>query len=364
MPVFLLLFLECFTGFVLYARMRLPISSSPFDRTVSVIIPARNEERNLPLLLESLQRQTRRADEVLVIDDFSSDRTADVAERFGATVVHSAPLPEHWTGKNWAVWNGYLKSTGEILVFLDADVRLAPDALKSLLAQRERSGGVISVVPYHTAEKFYEKLSLVLCLLGIFAFTSPFERKNRTKGLYGSCIVAARKDYQKIHGHSGVKAELLEDINLGKRFCEAGVPVCTYLSNRLVSFRMYPNGIFSELQGFAKGAMPGAATLKPETIALIVCWLVGLICSGAAPVLILLKNPLAVPFAAGYLLYAVQFLYFRKDTGRYGLLMPLLHFISTLFFLVSVLYSLYRLKAKGSFTWKGRDIPVGRGRDG
>ncbi|WP_207727271.1 glycosyltransferase family 2 protein [Caproicibacter fermentans] len=141
MPVFLLLFLECFTGFVLYARMRLPISSSPFDRTVSVIIPARNEERNLPLLLESLQRQTRRADEVLVIDDFSSDRTADVAERFGATVVHSAPLPEHWTGKNWAVWNGYLKSTGEILVFLDADVRLAPDALKSLLAQRERSGG-------------------------------------------------------------------------------------------------------------------------------------------------------------------------------------------------------------------------------
>ena len=365
MVVFFILLVQCLCGFFLYARVRLPAAGSP-ERDggrVSVIIPARNEEQNLPHLLGSLNGQTRRPDEVLVVDDFSTDRTAEIAAGCGAAVISGTPLPEGWTGKNWAVWNGFLHSSGEILVFLDADVRLAPGALEALIREREKVGGAISVVPFHRAEKFYGRLALVLCLLGIFAFTSPFERKNKKKGLYGSCIVASRADYEKIRGHSEVRSELMDDLNLGSRFSEGGVRVENYLGCGLVQFRMYPGGLGSELQGFGKGALPGAAVLRPATVALVAAWAAGLICAGvAAPVLLLLSKPLAAPLAAGYAVYAAQILYFERDTGRFGVVMPLLHFLPSLFFLAVVLYSAYRVNVRGSVLWKGREVPVGRGR--
>lgn len=367
MVVFFVLLLQCLCGFFLYARIRLPAAGPPEKdgRRVSVIIPARNEEQNLPHLLGSLSAQTRKPDEVLVVDDFSTDRTVEVAAGCGARVIPGKPLPERWTGKNWAVWNGFLNSTGEILVFLDADVRLAPGALEALLQEREKVGGTISVIPFHCAEKFYERLSLVLCMLGIFAFTSPFERRSKKKGLYGSCIVASRADYERIHGHNEVRSELMDDINLGNRFSEGGVPVENYLGCGLVQFRMYPGGLGSELQGFGKGALPGAAALGPATVALVAAWAAGLICAGvAAPVLLLLSKPLAAPFAAAYAVYAAQIFYFERDTGRFGVVMPLLHFLPSLFFLVVVLYSAYRVNVKGSVLWKGRQVPVGRGRAG
>ncbi|MFO7343182.1 MAG: glycosyltransferase, partial [Bacillaceae bacterium] len=73
---------------------------------VSVIIPARNEEKNLPHLLASLQKQTYKSMEIIVADDGSADRTAEIAENFGARVVCVTEPPENWTGKTWAVWNG------------------------------------------------------------------------------------------------------------------------------------------------------------------------------------------------------------------------------------------------------------------
>lgn len=363
MILFFILLLLCLSGFFLFAEIRLPSREAPeeFRRSVSVIIPARNEEKNLPNLLASLKRQTFRPDEVLVIDDFSTDRTAEIAGEFGAKVIGSGELPDRWTGKNWALWNGFLHSAGDILVFLDADVRLAPDALASLVQERERTGGAISVVPFHEAEKFYERLSLVLCILGVFSFTSPFERKNARKGLYGSCIVAARSDYEKINGHNGARSELMDDLTLGNRLSAAGVRVDNYLGAGLVSFRMYPGGLRSEIEGFGKSALLGAAALRPATVCLVALWAAGLICCGVgAPILLLLKNPFADPFLAGYLLYAAQIFYFRRDAGRFGIAMPLLHFLPSLFFLTVVLYSAYRVEIKGSVAWKGRQIPVGK----
>src|SRR5690606_38618372 len=107
----------------------------------SVIIPARNEETNLPHLLESLQNQTIQPYEIIVIDDHSDDATKQIAESFGVKVFTSPDLPNGWTGKSWALWNGYNASIGEILVFLDADVRLTKNALASLVEKLNEVGG-------------------------------------------------------------------------------------------------------------------------------------------------------------------------------------------------------------------------------
>jgi glycosyltransferase involved in cell wall biosynthesis len=235
------------------------------------------------------------------------------------------------------VWNGFKKSTGDVIVFLDADVRLAPCGLESLLKSREECGGVISVVPYHYTEKLYERLSLIPYIMGVFAFTSPFEQKNTHKSLYGSCIVTTREDYEKINGHH----------------------VQNFIGYGLVSFRMYPNGIKSEIQGFSKGAVLGMVNLSTPTVFLIALWAVGLLASGVmAPLLLVFNHPWLLPFLLGYIVYTLQMFYFIRYSGDYGIVMPLLHFISFIFFILIMAYSIYQVSFCGCVSWKGRQIMV------
>ena len=340
------------------------IGAQEVKHSISVIIPARNEEKSLPNLLRSLKEQTLQPDEIIVVDDFSSDRTREIAEEYPVRIVSNPPLPEGWTGKNWTVWNGYLHSTGEILVFLDADVRLAPNALYSLIATRERCGGAISVIPYHHMEKFYERFSMVLNILGLLVFTSPFERKSDTHGLYGSCIVAARSDYAKIKGHSGVRSEIMDDLSLGKRFSESGIPVNNFLGMDQVSYRMYPGGLRSEIEGFGKGAISGMNAMQHSTICLVAMWVVGLVTIEIlTPLILILGRTSARWFLVSYLIYTVQIFYFVKYTGNYKALIPVFHGLSSLFMIYIMLYSHYRLNIVGSIPWKGRQVHAGGGQN-
>lgn len=346
-------------GFVLFRRNTVPVSrdGSFQERKLSIIIPARNEESNLPHLLDSLEAQSYKPHQIIVVDDHSEDRTREIAEGYGVQVIANPDLPSGWTGKNWAVWNGYLQARGDMLLFLDADVRLAPDALRSLLAAREKSGGAISVVPYHVTEKFYERLALIPNLLGLFAFTSPMERTNPDKGLYGSCILTAREDYERAKGHEGVRGEVLDDLNLGASFIAAGVKVTNYIGRGMVSFRMYPGGIKSEIQGFSKGAVLSTSKLHIRTTLLVAVWLVGLIAAEAAPFAI--GTPALLPLAIGYALYTAQIYYLVRYTGRFGIWLPCIHVLSTAFFLYIMLYSLYQVVFLRKVAWKGRSIKVG-----
>lgn len=346
-------------GFVLFRKNTVPVSrDGPFhERKLSVIIPARNEESNLSYLLGSLKAQSYKPYEIIVVDDHSEDRTREIAESCGINVISTPELPSGWTGKNWAVWNGYQQAGGDLILFLDADVRLAPDALRSLLSAREKEGGVISVVPYHVAEKFYERLALIPNLLGLFAFTSPMERTNPDKGLYGSCILTTREDYEQAKGHESVKAEVLDDLNLGARFIEAGVKVTNYIGRGVVSFRMYPGGIKSEIQGFSKGAVLSTSKLNIRTTLLVAVWLVGLIAAEAAPFVI--GTSALLPLAIGYVLYTLQIYYLVRYTGRFGKWLPAIHLLSTVFFLYIMLYSLYQVVFLRKVAWKGRSIEVG-----
>ncbi|MFF2090622.1 glycosyltransferase [Paenibacillus sp. NPDC058174] len=365
MWIIILVSVGCLSGFFLFKKNTLPLDPElePYrgNLKLSVIIPARNEACNLPHLLQSLQSQTVPPYEIIVIDDFSEDRTKEIAESYGVKVIAGSTLPSGWTGKSWAVWNGYLNATGDAFAFLDADIRLAPHALDALLKARERAGGVVSVVPFHHTEKPYEKLALVMNMLGIFAFTSIFERSNPQKGLYGSCILALREDYERINGHASVRTEVLDDLLIGSKFIEAGIPVTNFIGHGLVSFRMYPQGIQSEIEGFSKGAILSTSRLSPWTIIPIAIWVVGLLVSEA--VFLAIGTSWFIPLLAGYLLYMLQFIYFKKYVGKFGLVIPVLHIIAALFFIAVMLYSAYQVVFLGHVRWKGRKIRVGGRRE-
>ncbi|WP_339809899.1 glycosyltransferase family 2 protein [Paenibacillus sp. FSL R7-0189] len=353
----------CLSGFILFRKNILAADHEHFQgpEKLSIIIPARNEEYNLRFLLDSLQLQTVTPYEIIVVDDFSEDRTKEIAESYGVKVIANSSLPEGWTGKSWAVWNGYLQASGDIFAFLDADIRLKPNALASLLKARELSKGVISVVPFHHTEKLFEKLALIMNMLGILTFTSVFEKNNAKKGLYGSCILALRQDYEKVNGHQSIRSEVLDDLSLGEKFIAAGVPIRNFIGYGLVSFRMYPKGIKSEIEGFSKGAVLSTSTLSPRTIIPIALWVVGLIISET--VFIFANTSWGLPLLIGYLLYMFQLFYFIKYVGGFGIVIPVFHVVATLFFILIMLYSIYQVVFLRHVSWKGRHIQVGGHRD-
>lgn len=360
MMIIILFMLGLLSGFVLFRKnfiSDVPDNSEGMKK-LSIIIPARNEEKNLPDILSSIQEQSFSPYEIIVVNDHSADNTKEIAESFGVKVFDNPMLPKGWTGKTWAVWNGYLQSSGDLLAFFDADVKLAPNALKTLVHLRNKVGGVISVVPYHETKKFYERFALITNILGAFAFTSPFEEKNKKKGLYGSCIMTTREDYEKINGHHSIKSELLDDLTLGAKYIKAGIKVNNFLGDKLVSFRMYPHGLKSELEGFAKGAILSTNSLNIRTLLLIILWIAGLVISETF--FFFLYSPWFFPLFFGYVLYVLQIFYLVKHIGNFGKLMPIFHFLSTLFFFIVLLYSVYQVVFLKHVAWKGRNIKVGR----
>lgn len=346
----------------------------PGRPSVSVVIPARNEERSLPALLASLQVQTIAVDEVIVVDDQSEDGTATIARDHGATVITPSTRPESWLGKPWAVQTGAAAAGGDVLLFLDADVRLEPDALAVLLSAFKRLGAegrhdpVISVQPYHTTRRWYERLAL---LFNIQIFVGAARRvRGLTLSLsgsccYGPCILCSRSAYEAIGGHESVRSCVLEDIELGNRFRRAGVPVHGFSGRGAVQFRMYPDGVGSMINGFSKNLLLGALRANPLFFFLDVFWMCGLI---SAPVLAALylsagmSSEAAVSLVA-YMLLAAQVVYAGSRLGSFGTITALLHPLPVLAFLIVVLRVAILSATGRQVVWKGRKVSPGTRED-
>jgi 4,4'-diaponeurosporenoate glycosyltransferase len=207
-------------GFLLLGRLRACArSGAPHPApSVSIIIPARNEEHNLPTLLRSLASQSVNPCQIIVVNDGSTDRTAELARQLGATVIASQPLPDGWRGKTWACHQGAKAATGDLLLFVDADTWFEPDGLRRVLASYV--GGACSVGPYHAVRKPYEHLSLFFNL-NMTVGTVPH-------GLFGQMLLVDRESYRRVGGHETVKGRIPENVFLAGNFrppgsrCEAG----------------------------------------------------------------------------------------------------------------------------------------------
>jgi len=147
-------------GFLILYRIHLLQESSPRSGNhpwVSVIIPARNEAKRLPALLSSLIHQSVQPEEVIIVDDHSTDETAALASQAGCRVVKSEPLPPGWTGKNWACHQGAQAAQGDLYLFLDEDITIKPKGLERIVDTYHAKGGVLSLKPYHETQKIYEE---------------------------------------------------------------------------------------------------------------------------------------------------------------------------------------------------------------
>lgn len=359
--------------FCLWRMPRCPRSGAPAPpRRVSVIVPARDEERRIRPLLESLSRQRRTAEEILVVDDGSTDRTAALAGALGARVIRAPARPEGWIGKTWACWTGAEASTGDFLVFLDADTELADDGLARLLAAHAARGGLVSVQPYHAVRRPYEQLS-AFCnavIMGSLGAFTPLGDLLPAKGTFGPCLAVTREDYLRCGGHVAVRDRVVEDMALGENARRRGLAVACLAGRGTVSFRMYPDGFRDMVEGWSKGMAPGAGGSAPLARALMIAWLIGstssVITLGLGLAKLLPGSARDVPFAvatlACYALYAAQLLWILLRIGSFSPLTALLFPLPLAFFHGVFARSAWLAKVRRVVTWRGRRIAIPRRR--
>lgn len=252
----------------LLADLRTPprgAAAAPSSGRVSVVVPARDEALTLPDLLASLAALEAPVREVVVVDDASRDATADVARSAGARVVPAGQPPAGWTGKAWACHVGTDVTDGDLLLFLDADTVLAPDALAGLLDLHSASGGLVSVQPYHRVVRPHEQLSAwfnVVAVMASAAFTDPRTRaaRSRVPMAFGPCLLTSRSDLATAGGHAAVRSAILDDAALAAAYHRAGLPVVCAAGGASVRMRSYPEGLGQLAAGWTKNIASGAST--------------------------------------------------------------------------------------------------------
>jgi 4,4'-diaponeurosporenoate glycosyltransferase len=363
-----LFFLFWLFGFIFFWKVYYPKGPHRFDGTspkISIIIPARNEERNLSRLVRSLKAQTLKAHETIVVDDHSEDLTAEVGRMAGCIVLSSEDLPEGWTGKPWACWQGAHKATGDIIVFLDADTFLEPDGVSKIVSTYLEHGGLLSIQPFHRMERIYERLSAIFniaIMVGMNSFTLWGSRR-RPSGAFGPCMVCSREDYFAVGGHEKVRGEILESISFGREFLKAGREVRCYGGKGAISFRMYPEGLRSLIEGFGKGFGTGANAMSLLSLFMMVCWITG----GFGVTRHLVETafrPDQVAFVVWMTLdafYILQMHWMLRRIGNFGFWTALLFQIPLIFFVIIFAYSILRIFLIRKVRWKGRDIKPAKG---
>ncbi len=345
-----------FIGWGLMWRLpKLPDLAVIDSPKVSVLIPARNEESTLPHLLTALNQQTFKAHETIVIDDQSIDATAQIAKQFGVSIVQTPPLPTGWTGKNWALKTGYAASSGDILIFLDADTEPKPDLLRRLVAHVQHLGGLVSVQPYHRTERPYEQLALLFNLVGLIAV----KLGNDGGVAFGPAMATSRADYERVGRHDAVAGYVVEDWFIAHLYEHVGLPASAYMGYDQINYRMYPGGVQDLIDGFNKNFATAAGQVSWLRMLAVVLWLSGLFwiawCLPAAlfnwPIV---GNSSLLYNSLFYLAFATQLAIMVRSVGSFRLTafffpIPVVFFI---FVFIQAILSLNR----GQIKWKGRKI--------
>lgn len=329
---------------LLFMRRPKPGPPQPND-DVCVLIPARNEAHNLGRLVPQLLEPNPGL-KLYVYDDDSEDATAEVAAAAGARVIRGGPLPQGWTGKNWACHQlakvAAEDSDADWLLYLDADVEPAPDFIP---AMRSLGPGVAVVTGFPTVVPGRGVEPIFLAWVGwVLLSSNPFWITERTgmghnRFKNGQVHMWRREVYTALWPNEQVRGRIMEDVSIGRLLARAKKRVRTANLSAVLKVRMYETWR-ETLDGMSKnsyevaGSVPG--TLLIAALFLVTAWLWVLY----PPALVLLTlNGLFVSLTCRAPLWP-------------ALLMPLVLTIGAFTMVRSTLW-----KLRGRTTWKGRVYP-------
>ena len=232
---------------------------------VSVLIPARNEEQNIDSALECVLAQSDAVQEILVYDDHSTDRTAEIVGSFaGRTrrvrLIQPQPLPNGWCGKPFACSRLAAEAQGAWLLFIDADTVLRPDTVSRIVSEAiRRQLTFLSCWPGLELHGFWEKVFMPMLNHVVFTlFPAPLSLTMKLSALglaHGACILMRREEYLRTGGHIMVRQELFEDTALARAWRAAGRRGLCLDGQDVVKVRMY-DSLGAIWNGFQKNVYP------------------------------------------------------------------------------------------------------------
>jgi len=345
-----------------------PAAKGSGDATgpVAVLIPARNEAATIRQTLESVADQPGVV-QVVVVDDQSQDETAAIVAKIVATpanalpgirLIRGRPAPAGWSGKLWAQQQGLDAIDSPLVLLIDADIRLAPGMLRSLMDKLERDRlDQVSVMARLPASSWPEKLMLP-AFVYFFKQIYPFAWVNRDDRPFaaaaGGCVLVRRAVLERTGAFEAWKDALIDDCELASRIRAAGGRIWLGLSHGVQSMRRHPD-FASILETVRRTAY---TQLRHSPLLLMLVVAVMMVVFAVPPVaavlgLAHLAPGLAVSGLAGWLLMALSFLPQVRFSGlgaQWALVLPL----SAMLFLVATVDSAVRHHFGAGAGWKGR----------
>ncbi len=328
--------------------------------SISILIPARDEAANIAACLDAALAQGSSVREVLVYDDHSADRTAQLVGAYArrdarVRVLAPVALPAGWCGKTFACAQLAHAAHGPWLLFLDADARLRTEGAARMLADAEARGvSLLSCWPALELVSFWEQALMPLLNVVVFTlYPAPLALKRRDASLglaHGSCLLARRDVYARIGGHALVRAELFEDVRLAQTWRACGELSLCLDGQDIVRVRMYRS--FAEIwQGFQKNFFPAFRRERSFWAFIALHVIVFLLPFIFAP--FVFTHPRAWPFAVttGCVLAIRATLALRFKHPWWSVL---LHPFSECILLALGLVSWWRCKRGRGVEWKGR----------
>lgn len=365
-----------FLVFLRLARREPDIARAPRvrGRLVSVIIPARNEAGTIGTVIESVLSGYYEPLEVLVVDDRSTDETANIVRRFAhqdrrVRLISGAELPPGWFGKPWACFQGYLEARGELLLFTDADTRHSPELLCRAVGALEREdAALLTVAPRQRCVSFWERavMPVVVSLLALRYHPARVNRATQARDVIanGQFILTPRAAYEQAGTHAAVKREVAEDLALAQIFLRRGLKVYFAFAETLMETRMY-HGLRHLVEGWSKNVyLGGRASFphEPARRALVPVALAAVMLYWLLPPLALLLGALGImpaltaPALLATLLSSLFWMAFSR-----GMRIPPLYGLTYPLGALLTLYIVGRSTWRGArkVEWKGRVYRLG-----
>ncbi len=345
---------------------RAPLASG---RLLSVVIPARNESGTIDTVVGSVLRSSYTPLEIVVVDDRSTDDTAERVARLAAADGRVRPiageaLPAGWYGKPWACVQGFRAARGDLVLFTDADTLHAPELIGRAVGALEETGGaLVTISPRQRCITFWERVVMpqIWLLLGVRYHPRAVNRARRQRDVIanGQFILTTRAAYQTVGTHAAVRQEVAEDLALAQAYFRHGLRIHFAFAESLMETRMYQS-LPALIEGWSKNIYLGGRrsfpeepllrALVPVQLALALgFWLIPpLVLAVAAPLGLELWRPAALLATALSVLFWGLISFGMQIPLWYGLMYP-----------VGVLMTLYVV---GRSVWRGGRRVEWRGR--
>ena len=248
---------------------------------------------------------------------------------------------------------------GDLLLFLDADVRISPDGIAGLAAEYETCGCTVSVLPYHRMKRTFEQLSMFFNLIQIAANGIGLPLKAENAGLFGPVILMEKEEYFAIGGHSSVRKSIVDDLAIGRRLTEKNRHYSLFLGGECISYRMY-----GDMKSLCRGWIKKFATGAVQTQLLIFLMVFFWVSSCLSVPLNIIKSITANDFlyitltAILYLVWVAELIRISRRAGNFSMATAFLYPVTLLFFIGVFFVSLFKKLFGFKVIWKDRKIEL------